>query len=220
MHNTIGQNVRRSREARAWTQEQLATVANVSVRTIQRIELGEVPPSADTLAGLASAFDASIDDLRRTPEEQAQLEAEAVEQLKKIEERYEIVQVDQIERASHLSPRISGADALHFDNVDLNNEAEEDVVAAFRDNLRDCLDLWNECPESHRTWERGLQEQIETLNGLGLVVAAATNSRRLVLGNGDGKAVQFAVLYVVVSRVNDKRLFIAVDKRAPVQFTY
>jgi len=43
------------REARGWTQETLAVISGLSVRTIQRVESGEAP-SAETLLALASAF--------------------------------------------------------------------------------------------------------------------------------------------------------------------
>lgn len=48
--------VRALREARGWTQSQLAAVAGVSVRTVQRVEAGE-PPSAETLLAIGAAFD-------------------------------------------------------------------------------------------------------------------------------------------------------------------
>ena len=43
------------RESRGWTQETLALVSGLSVRTIQRVESGE-SPSAETLLALAAAF--------------------------------------------------------------------------------------------------------------------------------------------------------------------
>ena len=46
-----------------WTQEQLATVSGVSVRTIQRIERGEAA-SADSLKALAAAFDVDFQALK------------------------------------------------------------------------------------------------------------------------------------------------------------
>lgn len=47
--------VRKLREQRAWSQEHLATVAGVSLRTIQRVE-AEGGASLDTRMALASAF--------------------------------------------------------------------------------------------------------------------------------------------------------------------
>jgi transcriptional regulator with XRE-family HTH domain len=49
---------------RAWSQEQLAEIAGVSARTVQRIEQGQ-PAALETLKALAAAFDVSPDLLRR-----------------------------------------------------------------------------------------------------------------------------------------------------------
>lgn len=48
--------VRKLRLERAWSQETLAEISGLSVRTIQRVEHGAVP-SLDTRAALAAAFD-------------------------------------------------------------------------------------------------------------------------------------------------------------------
>lgn len=66
-----------------WTQEQLATVSGVSVRTIQRIERGEAA-SAESLKALAAAFDVDFQALKEpamdttlsTPSATARLDAE------------------------------------------------------------------------------------------------------------------------------------------------
>jgi transcriptional regulator with XRE-family HTH domain len=49
---------------RAWSQEQLAEIAGVSPRTVQRLEQGH-PAALETLKALAAAFDVPPDLLRR-----------------------------------------------------------------------------------------------------------------------------------------------------------
>lgn len=46
-----------------WSQDQLAEIAGVSSRTIQRIENGS-PPSMDTLKALAAGFGTTVEELR------------------------------------------------------------------------------------------------------------------------------------------------------------
>ncbi|ALB55900.1 FIG00554263: hypothetical protein [Cronobacter universalis NCTC 9529] len=58
--------IRALRLARAWSQEQLAELSSVSVRTIQRIEKGE-PPSLETLSALAAVFETRVEELTGTP---------------------------------------------------------------------------------------------------------------------------------------------------------
>ncbi|EBE3721545.1 helix-turn-helix domain-containing protein [Salmonella enterica subsp. diarizonae serovar 42:l,v:1,5,7] len=52
---------------RAWSQEQLAELAGLSTRTVQRIENGE-KPGLETLSALAAVFEVSVTELS-TPEE-------------------------------------------------------------------------------------------------------------------------------------------------------
>lgn len=61
----LGFCIRVFREARQWSQEQLAEISRLNVRTIQRVEKGETA-SLDTRRALASAFDfGDIDALNR-----------------------------------------------------------------------------------------------------------------------------------------------------------
>ena len=54
--------VKALRLQRAWSQEQLAELASLSVRTVQRIENGETP-SLETLSALAAVFGVSVAEL-------------------------------------------------------------------------------------------------------------------------------------------------------------
>lgn len=58
--------IRALRLARAWSQEQLAELSSVSVRTIQRIEKGD-PPSLETLSALAAVFETRVEELTGAP---------------------------------------------------------------------------------------------------------------------------------------------------------
>ena len=58
----VAQNVKKLRMERAWPQEQLAEICDVSVRTVQRVESGETC-SLETLKALATAFDLTPNDL-------------------------------------------------------------------------------------------------------------------------------------------------------------
>lgn len=54
--------IKELRLARAWSQEQLAELAGLSVRTVQRIENGE-RPGLETLSALAAVFEVSVAEL-------------------------------------------------------------------------------------------------------------------------------------------------------------
>lgn len=58
--------VKKLREARAWSQDHLAQVSGLSLRTIQRVE-GEGTASAETRMAIAAAFDIEADALTPRP---------------------------------------------------------------------------------------------------------------------------------------------------------
>jgi len=62
--------VQKLRVRRGWSQEQLAEVSGLSVRTIQRIERGQTP-SAESLKAIASVFEVDFTDLREPQMETA-----------------------------------------------------------------------------------------------------------------------------------------------------
>lgn len=54
--------VKKLREKKRWSQEQLANMAGLSLRTIQRVEAGK-PASNETLKSIASVFEVNISEL-------------------------------------------------------------------------------------------------------------------------------------------------------------
>lgn len=57
-----GEKVKEYRLRNAWSQEQLAELASLSVRTVQRIEKGH-KPGLETLSALASVFNVEVAEL-------------------------------------------------------------------------------------------------------------------------------------------------------------
>jgi transcriptional regulator with XRE-family HTH domain len=60
VNRTVGEKIRALREARGWLQRELAHNACVPVRTIGRIERGEVDVRLSTLGKIARALDVSV----------------------------------------------------------------------------------------------------------------------------------------------------------------
>ncbi|MBT8101090.1 MAG: helix-turn-helix domain-containing protein [Gammaproteobacteria bacterium] len=63
----VGARIRQLRTQKAWTQEELASIAAVSSRTIQRAEEGQM--SADTLRAVASALGIPVEELNEAGEQ-------------------------------------------------------------------------------------------------------------------------------------------------------
>ncbi len=63
MENNIGKNIKKLRELRGLTQEQLARELNLSYQAVSKWETGATVPDTLTLPSVASALDVTIDDL-------------------------------------------------------------------------------------------------------------------------------------------------------------
>lgn len=61
----VGDNIRRYRMVKSFSQQQLADELNIAKSTIQRIESGKLNPTIWVVKGIASILDVSLDDLIR-----------------------------------------------------------------------------------------------------------------------------------------------------------
>jgi len=62
----LGLKILELRQQKGFTQEELVDQCNISVRTIQRIEAGEVTPRVYTVKTILAALDRDLDDLQET----------------------------------------------------------------------------------------------------------------------------------------------------------
>jgi transcriptional regulator with XRE-family HTH domain len=69
--NADATKIKRWREERHWSQEHLADLAGIGLRTVQRIEKGE-PASRETMTALAAAFNVDVMALAVDPETEAE----------------------------------------------------------------------------------------------------------------------------------------------------
>lgn len=67
----LGQKIIALRQEKGYTQEELVAECNISVRTIQRIEAGQVTPRSFTIKTILAALDASYEDIKETKVEQS-----------------------------------------------------------------------------------------------------------------------------------------------------
>ncbi len=66
-HNTIGNNIRRLRLTRGFTQEHVADLAKISVASLRNYESGKAMPKINTLMSIASQLGVGIADLATIP---------------------------------------------------------------------------------------------------------------------------------------------------------
>lgn len=188
--------IRQFRELRHWSQEQLAEISGLSVRTIQRVEVGE-SANFDTRRALARAFEFEDIDVFNKPF--------AVPTAEELAARK--AQFDRDHVTVALSPLVTGRELarlvercemdLSEPGFEMTGEAAESFAAlvdAFRE-YRDCAELYTEVQKLD-VYE-GFQRQIETLKDLGVSLRFAERRMQMGAQSPDADPVRLTALYVL-----------------------
>lgn len=187
--------VRMFRDAKKWSQEQLADIAKLSTRTVQRVEEGQ-PSSTDTRRAIASAL--GFEDIDTLNKVHAIPTLEQLEEQKaRFEKDHLTLKAERIRTGRQFGRLMEQASANMFDeSVDLPPEAAE-PFARLKDFCRDYAD----CDELYSAVDKlGVYEELEQtlteLEDLGFVLVAATRDTKL-LNKGATEGVPLTVVYVV-----------------------
>lgn len=173
MNSVIGSNIKILREQKAWTQEQLARAADISTRTVQRVDAGQ-PAQAEVLQALAGALDTDLVLLRTD----FVALAEAVKKAGDGAARRLFIKVDRIERPSDLLRHV-GSHMFLFDASRLQDETDQDLAAQLDEELRDMNDICGDVgPVEQREWAKRAFEVVATLRERGAVVAQGVHRGR------------------------------------------
>jgi transcriptional regulator with XRE-family HTH domain len=212
MSQVLASNLKRIREALAWTQESLAAAAAVDVRTVQRAEAGK-GVSAESLRAFAAALDVPLHTLQTpipTDEEVKRLAAEW-------NERYSLVPLTIIQHPTTLREFFGDSCALHFKGFVETGE-QEMAAATLQEMLIDCGNLWPDLSPTERLEQWAfVAEQLEVLRGMGLVVTAGHEILRVRLnGIGEGTPMTWGNFYVMVAKRSEPKLYALRDKTAPL----
>jgi transcriptional regulator with XRE-family HTH domain len=185
------------RETRQWSQEQLAAISRLNVRTIQRVEQG-LSASLDTRRALASAFDFEDIDALNKP-----FTIPSEEELKATKERFDREHVTLTAIPLTTGKQLAKlAETCTMDlsepAFELPREADETFAALvdyFRD-YRDCADVYTET-EKFEIYDE-LQSHIDALKTLGVSLRYAERKVQVKWGTDpNSKSMPANVLYVV-----------------------
>lgn len=137
----VGLLVRLYRQAMEWTQETLAELSGLTVRTVQRVEAGQ-PSSHDTRRALARGFripnlDAFSQPMPFPTEEKLQ------EQKAAFDRDYVVLDAERVDGRRLVSMLVDGGDYAAISGgstIDLVRAAQ-DAFAGILDFARDCMDV-------------------------------------------------------------------------------
>ena len=193
----LGACVRLFREVRQWSQEQLAEISGLNVRTIQRVEQGQ-PASLDTRRALARAFEFEDVDVLNKP-----FTIPKEEELKAQQEEFDREHVTLTALPLTTGKQLAKLAEIHMMDLsetgfELSREADEtfaDLVDYFRE-YRDCADAYTESTKFEVYDE--LQSRIDALKVLGVSLRYAERKVHVMWGmDRDAKPTLVSVLYVV-----------------------
>jgi transcriptional regulator with XRE-family HTH domain len=199
----VGWCVRQFREMRHWSQEQLAEISGLNVRTIQRVEQGD-SASFDTRRALARAFE--FDDIDALNKPFSIPTAQELEVAR--------LQFERDHMTLSVAPLTSGrqlASLITSCEMDLSEPAFElprDAAVAFASmvdyyrDYRDCDELYSETQK--REVFDDLQQHIDALRTLGIALCHGQRKVQVRLGAVPSEPVLATVLYVVAFPVGQE----------------
>lgn len=185
------------REMRQWSQEQLAEISGLNVRTIQRVEQG-LSASLDTRRALAGAFEFEDIDALNKP-----FTIPSEEELKVAKEKFDREHVTltaiPLTTGKQLAKLVETCTMdLSETAFELAREADETFAALvdyFRD-YRDCADMYSET-QKFEVYDE-MQSYIDALKTLGVSLRYAERKMQVKWGSeADSKPMPVNVLYVV-----------------------
>lgn len=205
--------IRLFRDLRHWSQEQLAAISGLNVRTIQRVEQGE-SASFDTRRALARAFELEDIDALNKP-----FAVPNEEELRAAQEKFNREHI-----TLALSPLTAGrqlAQLVEACEMDLSEPAFElerdaaEVFAAMVDmfrEYRDCAELYTQVQKLDLYDE--LQRHIDELKDKGVSLRYAERQMQMGANTPDAKPLRMTALYVVAFRLGKEPEQIATPRAA------
>jgi transcriptional regulator with XRE-family HTH domain len=220
VNNIVATNIRILREAKPWTQAQLAEAADIAERTVQRAEEGK-GLSAETLQAVAGALDVPVDELRFDAKKQwADIFGVRVEEvtpeliaarIAAEEEKYWRVPMSRIKSPSDIRLAYE-AHAVHFSTRDIDEDAQ-DVAAELNESLSDLMDLRDVGPQQQRKFLKSAFEIVERLERAGCTTTIGLHHHALRATGG--APIRWATLYVFVTSAEDVPAFALIEKGKP-----
>lgn len=173
----IAETVKLIRTMFKFTQENLADAANLSTRTIQKVESGRHKPDEQTLRSMARALnmDARVFE-KPTPEQKRRCRAEIERGIrKKI-----MVHITPVRDERDFLSWFDQHDAYHFDTSAVEGDAAMDLAASIADWIQDLNDVWEVVYQSEKLeYARSFSQLCEEIEGYGYVCHMGNYRQRM-----------------------------------------
>jgi transcriptional regulator with XRE-family HTH domain len=173
----IADQVRLLRKLFRLTQENLAEAANLSTRTIEKVESGRHRPDEQTLRSIARAlgFDVRVFE-KPTPEQEARQKFEMERAVRKSL----LVVTSPVRTAGDFLSRFKQGHAARIDTGSVEGEEALEIAAAMTDWLTELNDVWDDCSHRQRLeCARGFAQLCERIEAFGYLCHMGAHRQRL-----------------------------------------
>lgn len=209
-----------SREKRQWSQETLAELAKISVRTVQRVESGNYSPDRDTKRALAVALEWEDIDVfnKQWPFPSEEKIKKIKEEEKRLNETTTLVTLEAGLSGRKLRTLIEGTQAMSIhEYTELYAEASV-VFAELQDYMRDYLDVYSDFSAVDKiNIDRDFQAAIDKLREMDIEIGVGTRRMNVTSDSWKDKTpLKFLVVHIVVGRCSVFPSSIRLPKQSPL----
>lgn len=186
--------VKKAREERAWTQSHLAKVAEVSHRTIQRLER-DGSASFETLMAVANAFEIEVKELSPTS---SRTKAKSIPEKK-------VHLLSRLESGKNIAGLIDGAEEYQIVHDGGNDEKTIIMMRSILENFRDNMKKWHLAsdPLQKMEIESAFTWGIQKIESLGLSVFGTKRTVQRIDGK---KKIDLIMSTVFMTYTNSPRI--------------
>lgn len=196
MENEMAKNidrakfVKKAREERAWPQRQLAEVANVNLRTIQRLEK-DGAASFETLMAVAQAFEIDVKQLNPTSKEKT-VPQKKVNLLRRLSSGQELAEI------------IRGAEQFQVEHDETEDKRAQNAMVSILELLKGDVVRWHDADLAGKLRiEFELSEEIKGLEQYGFYLFGI---KRVVPKIDDQKQSQIFMCTIFMSHTSSPKI--------------
>lgn len=194
-NSELGYWIKSMRKERGWTQDVLAELSGLNIRTIQRIENGETTSNLHTRRALAKGLEFQDIDVFNKPFKFLNKEHISCETIQ--------LSLDKITSGYRLREMVEISKAFHFEKlVELTNDGDK-LFAELKDYLMDfdmCSDLYSEVGKLDVN--QHIQCLIENLKEIGYVIGANIRNVPVIIDHNEKNIIDLKVISIFISSVS------------------
>jgi transcriptional regulator with XRE-family HTH domain len=205
--------IKNKRQEKGWTQEVLADLAKIKVRTVQRVEKGEAS-SVDTKRCLARALDWKDMDTFNKPWPFPNIDF-LTKEAQRLEAETALISIEKVLNGRQLRELAENSQALSFSQLSELPKDAENIFAELQDYVRDYGDI-SDCYSATQNLEvtRDLQKLIDALSKLGFSIGAG--NQKLRCGSENAKGTVLIGIFIVVGRIDGLTSTIRIPRQLTV----